>query len=242
MNQTTKKPRIIAALDVEDRPSALELVKALSGRIDYFKVGSRLFTALGPPFIEEIRKEGAEVFLDLKFHDIPATVAGAVRVVCGLGVSMMTIHTTGGYEMMKAAAQEAQRYAGEGSGGKPVLVGVTVLTSLTRDDLGLIGPVKGDLNDVVLRLSEKAREAGLDGVVCSAREAAGIRSAMGEGFVIVTPGIRPSGSAAGDQKRVVTPAMAVEAGADFLVIGRPIYQAPSPVKAAEAILGELEGR
>jgi len=242
MNQAVRKPRIIAALDVEDRASALELVQALRGRIDYFKVGSRLFTALGPPFIEEIRKEGAEVFLDLKFHDIPATVAGAVRMACRLGVSMMTIHTTGGREMMKAAAEEAEKFAGEGSGGKPVLVGVTVLTSLTRDDLESIGPVKGDLNDVVMRLAAKAAEAGLDGVVCSAQEAAGIRAAMGEEFIIGTPGIRPAGSEAGDQKRVVTPAMAAKAGSDFLVIGRPIYQAQSPAEAADAIIAELEGR
>ncbi|MBN1163845.1 MAG: orotidine-5'-phosphate decarboxylase [Candidatus Krumholzibacteriota bacterium] len=234
------KPQIIAALDVESRVEALKLVSTLREKIDYFKVGSRLFTAEGPGLIEEIQEAGVSVFLDLKFHDIPATVAGAVRAACGLGVRMLTLHTAGGVEMMKAAAQSAREASSRSGRQRPLLVGVTVLTSMSREDLSDISLYPGEVDELVTRRARRAREAGLDGVVASVREAARIRSECGDGFVLVTPGIRPAGAAAGDQKRTATPAEAARAGADYLVIGRPLYQAASPAEAAEAVLRELE--
>lgn len=241
MSGSGNKPVVIAALDVEERKPALDLVDKLRGTIDYFKVGSRLFTALGPGFIEEIIGMGGRVFLDLKFHDIPATVAGSVRAACGLGVSMMTIHTTGGFAMMRAAAEGAEEASVRAGAERPLIVGVTVLTSMTSGDFDAIAKVEDEVGDIVMRLAARAKEAGLDGIVSSANEAARIRREFGEDFVIVTPGIRPAGSASDDQKRVATPRMAAEAGSDFLVVGRPIYKAESPREAAEAIIGELEG-
>ncbi len=232
-------PEIIAALDVESREEALSLVRSLEGRIGYFKVGSRLFTAEGPGMVDEIRRLGASVFLDLKFHDIPATVAGSVRAACAIGARMLTLHTCGGVDMMKAAADAAADASAAAGVQRPVLVGVTVLTSMARGDLKAVSFYEGDVEDLVIRRAGKALEAGLDGIVSSVNEVAAIRREFGEGPVIVTPGIRPAGSSRGDQKRVATPAAARDAGSDYLVVGRPIYQAPSPAEAAEAILAEL---
>jgi orotidine-5'-phosphate decarboxylase len=202
-----------------------------------------LFTAEGPGIIAEINDAGGSVFLDLKFHDIPATVAGAVRAACDLHVFLMTVHTAGGSEMMKAAADEAAAFAGKSGLPRPKLVGVTVLTSMSAEDLAETSGYGGNVQDLVLRRAELARKSGLDGIVASVGEAHRIREAMGDGFTIVTPGIRPAGSAAGDQKRIATPRDAIDAGADYLVIGRPIYQAESPGAAADAILAEMgEGR
>jgi len=235
----TVKPEVIAALDVEKKEDAFALVDSLKGIIRYFKVGSRLFTAEGPGMIKEISDRGGSVFLDLKFHDIPATVYGSVKAACGLGVRMMTLHTCGGVDMMKAAADAAVETSIKNGIERPIIVGVTVLTSMASEDLEAVSCYNGDLQSLVLRRASMALVAGLDGIVSSVNEAEAIRKEFGPDPVIVTPGIRPAGSATGDQKRVATPATACEAGSNFLVIGRPIYQAPSPADAAKAILAEL---
>lgn len=240
METRTDKPVIIVALDVEDGAAALDLAGSLVGKVPFFKVGSRLFTAEGPGMIGRIKKLGASVFLDLKYHDIPATVAGSVRAAAGLGIDMLTLHTMGGVEMMRAAAGAALEGAEMFGGRRPLLVGVTVLTSMSREDLSAIAPVGGSVRDLVLKLAGRAREAGLDGVVASVEEAAAIKERFGRDFIVVTPGIRPAGGEKGDQKRVATPAQAAEAGSDYLVIGRPIIKASSPPEAAAAILKELE--
>jgi orotidine-5'-phosphate decarboxylase len=239
MTPAKRTPRIIAALDVERRIDAISLMADLRGKVNLFKVGSRLFTAEGPGIITEINETGGSVFLDLKFHDIPATVAGAVRAACSLNAFMMTIHTAGGSDMMKAAAQEAAEFAERTGLTKPRLIGVTVLTSMSSDDLAEASDYRGKVEDLVLRRAELARRSGLDGIVASVMEAAKIREAVGDGLTIVTPGIRPAGSAAGDQKRIATPKDAIEAGSDYLVIGRPIYKADSPGEAADSILAEM---
>ena len=236
-----KIPGVIVALDVEEREKAIDLVDRLEGQIDFFKVGSRLFTAEGPGMVKEITASGARVFLDLKFHDIPATVAGSVRAACGLGISMMTIHTCGGSDMMKAAADEAGEYAGHSGGKKPLIVGVTVLTSMSGEDLADISCYDGGVENLVLRRADRALSSGLDGVVASVRETAAIRKEFGEDIIIVTPGIRPAGASVGDQKRVATPKVAMESGSTYLVVGRPIYQAESPAEAAAGIIGEMKG-
>jgi orotidine-5'-phosphate decarboxylase len=239
MTSARRTPRIIAALDVERRIDAISLVADLRGKVNHFKVGSRLFTAEGPGMIAEINDAGGSVFLDLKFHDIPATVAGSVRAACGLHVFLMTIHTAGGYDMMKAAADEAAAFAEKSGLPRPKLVGVTVLTSMSEEDLEQASGYCGSVEDLVMKRAELAKKSGLDGIVASVKEAGRIRAELGEGFVIVTPGIRPAGAAAGDQKRVATPRDAIEAGSDYLVIGRPIYQAEAPGAAADAILAEM---
>jgi orotidine-5'-phosphate decarboxylase len=188
--------------------------------------------------IAEIAGAGGSVFLDLKFHDIPATVAGAVRAACGLRVFMMTIHTAGGKEMMRAAADEAAACRARTGLPRPLLVGVTVLTSLSGADLAEVCGYGGPVEDLVLRRAAMAKEAGLEGIVASVAEAARIRAELGPRFVIVTPGIRPAGALPGDQKRAATPRAAVEAGADYLVVGRPIYEAQDPAAAARAIADE----
>lgn len=240
MNARRDAPAVIAALDVEERGRALALVRELAPALSWFKIGSRLFTAEGPSIVEEARRLGAAVFLDLKFHDIPQTVAGSVRAASALGVSMMTVHTSGGVEMMRAAALEAAEESARRGTARPLIVGVTVLTSLSAGDLERILGVPGGVRDHVLRRAALAREAGIDGVVASVEEAREIKRELGAPFVVVTPGIRPAGAGAGDQKRIATPRAAAEAGSDYLVVGRPIIDAPSPVGAAREILRELE--
>jgi len=235
------KPEVITALDVESRGDALSLVSGLGGVVDFFKVGSRLFTAEGPSMVREIRESGARIFLDLKFHDIPATVAGSVRAATALGVRMMTLHASGGLDMMKAAALAAGDAAGKFGVERPLIVGVTVLTSLSTEDLAAVMPTGGKVSDIVLKLADRARAAGLDGIVASVEEARRVKERLGREFVVVTPGIRPAGADSGDQKRISTPRKAAEAGSDYLVVGRPIIQAPSPAEAAQAIISELDG-
>ena len=233
------RDRLIVALDVDSLAQAERLAERLDGLVRRFKIGSQLFTAGGPAVVEAIQKRGAEVFLDLKFHDIPNTVAGAAREAARLGVFMFNVHASGGLAMMKAAADGAAAAAVELSVRRPLAIAVTVLTSLDRAalhrELGVASSVEGH----VLHLSELAREAGLDGTVASPVEIAAIRRSLGAAWVIVTPGVRPAGSAADDQSRVATPGAAARAGAHYLVVGRPITGAPDPAAAAAAILEEM---
>jgi orotidine-5'-phosphate decarboxylase len=243
MSRTSAAPapspaaRIIIALYVKNKAEALDLVRKLP-RACIFKVGLELFTAEGPALLGELRAAGKQVFLDLKLHDIPNTVAQAVKSGARHGVQMMTLHASGGKEMLARAAEAAAEAAAKESVPRPKLLGVTVLTSLKDDDLRQVGFAEGAAAQV-LRLSKLAREAGLDGVVSSAQEVTVVRKETGSGFLIVTPGIRPRWAAADDQKRIMTPAQAVRLGADYLVIGRPVTQAPSPQEAFDRVLEEI---
>jgi orotidine-5'-phosphate decarboxylase len=231
------RDRIIIALDVPTKEEGIALVSKLKGART-FKVGLELFTAEGPALFKKLKALRKDVFLDLKLHDIPNTVAGAVQSAFRHGVQMMTIHTSGGREMMAKAAETARQISGELNRPKPVLLGVTVLTSLKDSELAEVG-VTGDVASQVLRLAGLAKAAGLDGVVCSPQEIEALRKEFGRELVIVTPGIRPHWAAAQDQKRILTPAEAVAKGADFLVIGRPITGAASPEEAFLRIVEEL---
>ena len=231
--------KIIIALDVGTKPEAMALAARLPGA-RMFKVGMELFTAEGPPLLLEIGRLGKKVFLDLKYHDIPNTVAGAVRSASRHGVAMLTLHTSGGGEMMAAAAAAAREEAAGSGRHRLILLGVTVLTSLKDAQLREIGcpdPVAGQ----VLRLAGLARAAGVDGVVCSPHEVEMIKKEFGREFLVVTPGIRPAWAAAQDQKRIMTPAEAIAKGADYLVIGRPVTGAPSPREAFQKIVAEISG-
>ena len=228
--------KIIVALDVETQAQALALVKKLKGKAGVFKIGKELFTACGPDIVKKIQKLGGKVFLDLKFHDIPNTVAKAVTQATKLGAYMMTVHTSGGPAMMKAAADAAAAAAPKGK--LPIILGVTILTSLDDSELKKIG-FKYNAEQMVLRLAKLAKEAGLGGIVSSPKEVKKLRRALGKDMVLVTPGIRPVWAAAGDQKRIMTPRDAVKAGADFMVIGRPITAHKNPAEAAELIAKEI---
>ena len=225
--------RLTIALDVAQAKAALRLAEELRDRAGLFKVGLELFSAAGPALVRELVELGVGVFLDLKFHDIPNTVAAAVKAAAELGVGMMTVHASGGSKMLKAAVEAAAQ-----SPAKPIILAVTVLTSVSDSDLQELG-VAGNVTSQVLRLGALARAAGCGGLVASAQEAQELRRELGEGFAIVTPGIRPAGSAAGDQARVVTPSDAIAAGATYLVVGRPILDAPDPAKAAEQMVQDL---
>ncbi len=225
------RDRLIVALDVPTAPEALTLADRLAGHVGMFKVGSQLFTAAGPELVRALVSRHERVFLDLKFHDIPNTVAGAVESACRLGVRLLTMHATGGAAMMQAAAGAR----GEAS---TRLLAITVLTSHDARTLAQIG-LAGPLPDAVRRLALLAQASGLDGVVCSPEEASLVREACGASFLIVTPGIRPAGVAAADQARAATPAAALSAGADYLVVGRPVIAAPDPAAAAAAIVREM---
>jgi len=232
--------RLIVALDVNSRDSALSLVQALRPRVQRFKVGLELFTACGPPLVREILEKGGQVFLDLKFHDIPNTVARAAVSAARLGVGMFTIHLSGGALMTRRAADELEAHCQVYRVPRPKILGVTVLTSLSPADLEEIG-VGRSVEDQVVALAEMGKAAGLDGIVCSPNEARLIRDACGRDFMIVTPGIRPAGSEPDDQSRTLSPRGALEAGADFLVVGRPIVKADDPLEAAENILLQMDG-
>ncbi len=235
---TSNAGRIIIALDVQTKEEGLALVSRLEDART-FKVGLELFTAEGPALFRKLKALRKDIFLDLKLHDIPNTVAGAVRSAFKHGVRMMTIHTSGGREMMTKAAEAAKAAAEAGQGPRPLLLGVTVLTSLKGDDLEEVG-MGSDVASQVLRLAGLAKTAGLDGVVCSPREIEVLRREYGRDLIIVTPGIRPVWAAAQDQKRIMTPAEAVAKGADYLVIGRPITGAPSPNEAFLKVVEELD--
>lgn len=229
--------RILAALDFPDAAAALAMAGMLRGRVGGFKIGKQLFTAAGPPLVRQLTSRGDRVFLDLKFHDIPNTVAGAVASAAALGVWMVNVHASGGRAMM-TAAREAAEAAAPRSGSRALVIGVTVLTSLDAAALRETG-VDAEPAAHVARLARLAREADLDGVVCSPREIALVRQACGADFLIVTPGIRSAGDAKGDQIRTATPEGAIRAGADYLVIGRPITAAADPAAAADAIATSL---
>jgi orotidine-5'-phosphate decarboxylase len=230
--------QLLIALDVDDAAAALRLADALRGAVGGFKVGSQLFTREGPAIARALAERGDRVFLDLKFHDIPTTVAGAVRAAARLGAWMLTVHACGGADMLRAAAAAARDEAATSSGAAPRIVGVTVLTSMGADSLGRIG-VARSLDAQVDALADLARESGLDGIVASPLEAARIRARCGADFLIVTPGIRPAGAAGDDQARTAGAAEAIRAGADYLVVGRPVVRAPDPRAAVAAIAAEL---
>jgi len=232
--------RIIIALDVADRSQAIDLVEKLSDART-FKIGLQLFTAEGPPLLSAIQEMGKSVFLDLKLHDIPNTVAETVRGCTGYSVRMMTIHASGGREMMVRAADVAREEAEKRGVEKPLLLGVTVLTSLKDAELTEIG-VRDSAIGQVIRLAQLARDAGLDGVVCSPQEISSVRKKIGNDILVIAPGIRPLWTEAHDQKRIMTPADAVKKGADFLVIGRPITQDKSPSHAFQKIVEEIENQ
>ena len=228
--------RIFVALDTADLDRAQALAEGLKGHVGGVKLGKEFFTAQGPEGVRRITALGLPVFLDLKFHDIPATVAGAVTAALALKPFMLNVHASGGEAMMRAAADAAQ------AGGKdrPLLLAVTVLTSLGDDDLQVTG-IDGPVDCQVMRLAQLASQSGLDGVVCSAQEAETLRETLGPDFKLVVPGIRPDWAATDDQKRIVTPRDAVASGADYLVIGRPITGAGDPADAAKRIADELGG-
>jgi orotidine-5'-phosphate decarboxylase len=226
------RERLIVALDVADAAAARTLVGRLRGHVGAFKVGQQLFTAAGPGVVSEIVALGERVFLDLKFHDIPNTVAGAIASASRLGAALVDVHGLGGRAMIEAAV------AARGQAG-PRLLAITILTSHDEETLRQIG-LAGPVPEAVLRLALLARAAGADGVVASPHEVGLVRGACGGDFLIVTPGIRPAGAAHGDQARAATPAAALAAGADYLVVGRPITAADDPAAAADAIVGEME--
>ncbi|MGQ9802025.1 MAG: orotidine-5'-phosphate decarboxylase [Candidatus Saccharicenans sp.] len=230
--------RIIIALDVKNREEARSVLESLpEARI--FKVGLELYTAEGPAMLDLVKGYGKEVFLDLKLHDIPNTVAGAIRSAVRHGVSMLTLHASGGREMMQKAVEAARETATKENKPLPLLLGVTVLTSLKDSDLQEIG-FSSDSKNQVLRLAGLAVEAGIEGLVCSPQELEPLRASLGEKLRIITPGIRPAWAEAQDQKRIMTPGEAVKKGADFLVIGRPITQAPVPREAFNRVVEELQ--
>jgi orotidine-5'-phosphate decarboxylase len=227
------KDRLIIALDVSRAAEAQKIVTAVGDSASTYKVGKQLFTAEGPPIVRDLVASGRKVFLDLKFHDIPNTVAGAIKAAAELNVSMLTVHASGGSKMLKAAADAAAQ-----TSSKPLLLAVTVLTSLHDEDLQELGLPVG-VADQVLRLAGIARNAGIGGIVASAHEAKSLRRNLGTGFAIVTPGVRPAGTDVGDQARVVTPAEAMQNGATHIVVGRPITGDKNPAEAARRVIEEM---
>ncbi|MGN6719609.1 MAG: orotidine-5'-phosphate decarboxylase [Candidatus Binatia bacterium] len=233
------RERLIVALDLDDLDLATELVRSLAQEVGMFKIGKQLFTHAGPQAVRLIKDLGGEIFLYLKFHDIPNTVAKAAIEATRLGVKMFNVHASGSLEMMRLTVKEVERVSRQQKLRRPIMLGVTVLTSLGQEDLQRLG-VEHKIADQVVRLALLTKEAGMDGVVASPHEVADIRHACGQRFVIVTPGIRPAESKRNDQQRVMTPADAVRAGVDYIVVGRPILEAQNPVKAARAIVAEME--
>jgi len=235
-----KDPRLIVALDVDSYKKAAQLVKKLSPYVKVFKVGNILFTQCGPKIVKYIHKRGAKVFLDLKYNDIPNTVSKAAIEATKMGVYMLNLHALSGKEAIHVTAKAVAHEAKKRGIFKPIVVAVTVLTSLHEEDLALIG-VKGSMKDVVLKLAALAKTGGVDGVVASPEEIKIIKQKCGHDFVVVTPGIRPKwASDKGDQKRTMTPRQAIDSGSDFIVIGRPIIKARKPVKAVKHILEEIQ--
>lgn len=223
-------PKVVVALDYANETEALRFVDRISPQSCRLKVGKEMFTLFGPAFVRTLQQRGFDIFLDLKFHDIPNTVAKAVSAAAEMGVWMVNVHASGGPRMMTAARDALQVYGAQ----RPLLIAVTVLTSMEQDELTAIG-VQRPLEEQVLQLATLTQQCGLDGVVCSAREAAVLKQTLGAAFQLVTPGIRPANAELGDQRRVLTPVDAVRQGSDYLVIGRPITQAADPA----AVLAEI---
>jgi len=233
------KNRIIIALDVDALGRARDLVALLKNDVGSFKIGKQLFTHYGPEAVHMVHDHGGKVFLDLKFHDIPTTVAKASLEAAHHGIFMFNMHALGGLEMMRRAADAVHRWAADSGCPRPTILAVTILTSMADADLKLLG-IADTTQNLVIRLALLAREAGLDGVVASPRETLPIRKACGSGFVIVTPGIRPAYAAKNDQKRSMTPAEALSQGSDYIVVGRPVTQAPDPLTAVQQLSAEIE--
>ena len=226
---------VIVALDVNNRQEAVEKVKAIGDSISFYKIGLELFSAEGPDVVKAVKDLGKRIFLDLKLHDIPRTVERAVKSGAKLGVDLMTIHSVGGKAMIKAAADAAAEFGANG----PKILAVTVLTSLDQNDLADVGIVNRTPAEQVMAMAKFATDNGAHGLVCSPKEVGALSKALKAGTLFITPGVRPAGSAVGDQKRVATPAEAVRDGSTHLVIGRPILAAPDPVAAAKEILASL---
>jgi len=238
MTRSEAKDKIIFALDLNDTKEIDRFVTLLSGKVGMFKVGNELFTTAGPAAVEAVKRHGGDLFLDLKYHDIPNTVAQAMLAAGRMGVRLANLHALGGPQMMEQAANEVRKNFSDSE--RPRLLAVTILTSSTQKTLQAVG-IEHPLEQMVLRLAKLARDCGMDGVVASPLEIEAIRAACGPGFLIVTPGVRPAFASVDDQKRIMTPAEAVKAGADYLVIGRPIARADDPAAAAELILDEIVG-
>jgi len=234
------RKKLIVALDVDDLSDARTLVKRLKAHVGMFKVGHQLFSLHGPAAVTMVHHEGAKVFLDLKYHDIPNTVKLAVAAATSLRVAMVNVHASGGKRMMAEAAQAARHSAEKIGCPRPIVLAVTVLTSLQESDLVEVA-MPGSVEERVERLARLAHEAGLDGVVASPQELTRLRTVLSREFVIVTPGVRPPASPADDQQRTLAPREAVDAGADFLVVGRPILKAPDPAQAAQDIVKSMAG-
>lgn len=234
MRMISPRERLIVALDVSSAAQARQIVGSLGDSVHLYKVGMQLYTAVGPQIVRDLISSGKKIFLDLKYHDIPNTVGSAVREAAQLGVSMLTVHAAGGTKMLRAAVEAAGTQP-----RRPSVLAVTVLTSLAQEDLNQVG-VTGATLDQVVRLGTLAIEAGCAGIVSSAHEVKALRAKLGNNFLAVTPGVRPAGSAHGDQARVVTPAEAIAAGATHIVVGRPITAAADPTQATRAILENLE--
>lgn len=228
------KEKLIVALDFSNQDEALQLVKTLDNSVDFYKVGMQLFYHAGIEIISRLADQQKKIFLDLKLHDIPNTVAGAIESLSSLGVDMLTVHALGGFQMMTAATEAREKY----SAGKMKIVAVTVLTSIDEDQASALG-WQVPISEYVSTLAGLAKESGLDGIVASPQEVMLIKEKYGKEFQIVTPGIRPAGSEVGDQSRIATPSVALLSGSDFLVVGRPISKAIDPRKAAEQILEEM---
>lgn len=231
--QSKHSCQLILALDIEDKNEAIELVKNSGKELEWVKVGLQMFTKYGPDYVRQIADLGVKVFLDLKLHDIPNTVAKAIESISALPINMLSIHTSGGLEMMQWAVKAQESYKQDLQ-----LLGVTVLTSMNNEGLQKMAIVQTAAQRVG-HLASLAQEAGMSGLVCSTHEVAALKKTFGEQFKLVTPGVRPTGSAAGDQKRIMTPTQAKVAGSDYIVVGRPIYQAENPAQAIASIKAEL---
>jgi len=236
------KKRLCLALDVASAKEANEIVTELSGFVGVFKVGLELFTNAGAQVVSSIIRSGGEVFLDLKYHDIPNTVAGAARAATRLGVSLFDVHASGGSAMMRAASEAVREEAGKLGVFGPRVLAVTVLTSLSEKMLHEELNVRANLSDQVIELARLAQASGMDGVVASPQEIGPLREACGESFIILTPGIRPKGAAVQDQERVTTPREAFEMGATYIVVGRPILKAPDRLKACQDIIADMTSK
>ncbi len=232
------RARLAIALDLPDRSALLAMARRVAPEAGVLKLGLEAFVAEGPALVREVVAAGAEVFLDLKLHDIPNTVGRAAAAAVATGAALVNCHASGGRDMMRAFGDEGRAAAAKAARPAPKLIAVTILTSLDAAGLAAIG-LAGSPREAAVRLAALAQESGLDGVVCSPEEIAAIRAACGRDFLLVVPGVRPAGAALGDQRRVATPADAIRAGADLLVVGRPITGAPDPAAAARAVAAEI---